>query len=68
MKVTGPRFWIGQTHYRLMLKEVPMPWNFPVEVNNLEAEAFCNWKSSKIGKSGFNDIKRFFLVTDDEAK
>ena len=50
MKVTGPRFWIGQSHYRLMLKEVPMPWNFPVEVNNLEAEAFCKWKSSKIGK------------------
>ena len=50
MKVTGPRFWIGQTHYRLMLKVVPMPWNFPVEVNNLEAEAFCNWKSSKMGK------------------
>ena len=50
MKVTGPRFWIGQTGYRLMLKEVPMPWNLPVEVNNLEAEAFCNWKSGKLGK------------------
>ena len=49
MQVTEPRFWIGQTHYRFLLKEVPMPWDFPVEVNNLEAEAFCNWKSSKLG-------------------
>lgn len=51
MQVTGPRFWIGQTHCRFLLKEIPMPWNFPVEVNNLEAEAFCNWKSEKIGKA-----------------
>lgn len=28
-----------------------MPWDWPVEVNNLEAEAFCNWKSKKIGKN-----------------
>lgn len=38
------------SRYRLMLEEVPMPWSFPVEVNNLEAEAFCNWKSGQIGK------------------
>jgi len=48
--VEGPRFWIGRTHYRMMLEEIPMPWDFPVEVNNLEAEAFCRWKSSQIGK------------------
>jgi len=34
----------------MMLEEVPMPWDFPVEVNNLEAEAFCRWKSSMTGK------------------
>ena len=28
-----------------------MPWDFPVEVNNLEAEAFCTWKSAHIGKT-----------------
>ena len=48
--VTGPRFWVGRTHYRMMLDIIPMPWDFPVEVNNLEAEAFCNWKSSQVGK------------------
>jgi formylglycine-generating enzyme required for sulfatase activity len=24
-----------------------MPWDWPVEVNNLEAQAFCKWKSLK---------------------
>ena len=28
-----------------------MPWKWPAEVNNLEAAAFCKWKSEKIGKS-----------------
>ena len=27
-----------------------MPWNWPVEVNYLEAKAFCNWLSAKTGK------------------
>ena len=27
-----------------------MPWDFPVEVNNLEADAFCRWKSERTGK------------------
>jgi hypothetical protein len=35
---------------RLMLEEVPMPWNWPVEVNNLEATAFCAWKSSRANR------------------
>jgi len=51
LDVTGPRFWIGKTHYRAMLEAIPMPWDFPVEVNNLEAEAFCRWKSHQTNKS-----------------
>jgi putative 4-mercaptohistidine N1-methyltranferase len=27
-----------------------MPWDWPVEVNYLEAKAFCNWKAKKTGK------------------
>ena len=51
LKVTAPRFWIrDNTYYRAMLEEIPMPWNLPVEVNNLEAEAFCNWKSERLGR------------------
>jgi len=50
LDVSGPRFWIGKTHYRTLLKVIPMPWDLPVEVNNLEANAFCKWKSSQVGK------------------
>ena len=42
-----------------MLKEIDMPWNWPVEVNNLEAQAFCNWKSEITGQ-------KYRLPTEDE--
>lgn len=44
-----PTFWIkkGDTWYlRLMTEEIPMPWDWPVEVNYHEAKAFCNWKAA----------------------
>lgn len=43
-----PTFWIKQNndwHLRLMTEIIPMPWDWPVEVNYHEAKAFCNWKS-----------------------
>ncbi len=45
-----PPFWISQNKgefftYRTLTQEVPLPLNWPVEVNALEAEAFCRWKS-----------------------
>ena len=43
-----PTFWVkkGSDWYlRLMAEEVPMPWDWPVEVNYHEAKAFCNWKA-----------------------
>ncbi|NET57379.1 MAG: 5-histidylcysteine sulfoxide synthase [Symploca sp. SIO2E6] len=36
--------------YRTMLQCIDMPWNWPVEVNCLEAKAFCRWKSEQTGK------------------
>ena len=36
---------------RLIAEEIPMPWSWPVEVNNLEAKAFCNWKSTFTSKN-----------------
>lgn len=49
-----PRFWRrddgGDYRLRLMLKEVPMPWSWPAEVNQLEAKAFCNWKAEQTGQ------------------
>lgn len=49
-----PLFWRkDENGYRLRLvaEEIPMPWNWPVEVNYLEAKAFCNWKSAKTGRN-----------------
>lgn len=48
-----PQFWIkdGSSYkLRLMTEIVPMKWSFPVEINYLEAKAFCNWKSVQTGK------------------
>ncbi|MBK9160052.1 MAG: 5-histidylcysteine sulfoxide synthase [Nitrosomonadales bacterium] len=48
-----PTFWIKQGDdwkLRLMTGEVPMPWDWPVEVNYHEAKAFCNWKKSVTGQ------------------
>ena len=56
-QATMPTFWVGSTdqpdalQLRLMTEEVPMPWDWPVEVNQLEAAAFCRWKAEQTGKS-----------------
>jgi 5-histidylcysteine sulfoxide synthase/putative 4-mercaptohistidine N1-methyltranferase len=34
---------------RLLAEEIPMPWNWPVEVNCHEARAFCRWKARETG-------------------
>jgi 5-histidylcysteine sulfoxide synthase/putative 4-mercaptohistidine N1-methyltranferase len=47
-----PFFWHkeGDSYFlRTMLKLIPMPWDWPVVVNYLEAKAFCNWKAAKTG-------------------
>lgn len=48
-----PPFWVPQSDgsytYRALAQEMPMPYNWPVEVNALEAEAFCRWKSAQEG-------------------
>lgn len=51
-KPDQPEFWRKKPqgwHLRLMTQEIPMPWSWPVEVNYLEAKAFCNWKASETG-------------------
>jgi 5-histidylcysteine sulfoxide synthase/putative 4-mercaptohistidine N1-methyltranferase len=40
-----------QWKLRCLQEEIPIPWSWPACVNNLEAKAFCNWKSAKLGKS-----------------
>ncbi len=53
-KAQHPRFWIpdgsGNWKLRCLVQEIPMPWNWPVEVNQLEAKAFCNWKTGESGR------------------
>ncbi|MCF8362154.1 MAG: 5-histidylcysteine sulfoxide synthase [Prolixibacteraceae bacterium] len=49
-KAQMPRFWRkkGSSYFlRLMGREIEMPWNWPAEVNYLEAKAFANWRSEK---------------------
>ena len=45
-----PSFWVLQDStymYRTLSEIIPMPLNWPAEVNALEAEAFCRYKSKK---------------------
>lgn len=49
-----PLFWRRNGNnfmLRLVAEEIPMPWNWPVEINYLEAKAFCNWKTACEGKT-----------------
>lgn len=49
-----PLFWRKGNHgysLRLVAEEIDMPWNWPAEVNYLEAKAYCNWKSKQTGKT-----------------
>lgn len=46
-----PSFWVlqnGNYLYRTLSKLIEMPLNWPVDVNALEAEAFCRYKSKKL--------------------
>ena len=53
-KAGQPLFWIaenGAYRFRTMASIIDMPWNWPAEVNYLEAKAFCNWKAARTGKT-----------------
>ena len=52
-KARHPLFWInspGGFKFRTMAQVIDMPWNWPAEVNQLEAKAFCNWMAAKTGR------------------
>ena len=51
-KAKYPLFWQevkGDYVLRTLSREIPLPLSWPVEVNHLEATAFCKWKSIKLG-------------------
>ncbi len=51
-----PVFWIADAtqptgyRYRTIAAEIPLPLDWPVDVNQLEAEAFCRWKAMQTGE------------------
>ncbi|MDX1795534.1 MAG: putative 4-mercaptohistidine N1-methyltransferase, partial [Hydrogenovibrio sp.] len=48
-----PTFWVEKADgwwLRCLTEEIPMPWNWPVEVNFHEANAFCHWKGHQTGR------------------
>ena len=59
--VTHPVFWMPVDRdavtgeivyaYRSLNRETAMPWDWPVDVNYMEAKAFCNWKAAKTGRN-----------------
>ena len=51
-----PKFWVrrsGGSGYlqRNLLNEMPLPLNWPVEVNCLEAQAYCAWLAARTGEN-----------------
>ena len=49
-QATHPYFWkksTDQWQYRSLLAWHDMPWDLPVDVNYLEAKAFCHWLSAR---------------------
>jgi 5-histidylcysteine sulfoxide synthase/putative 4-mercaptohistidine N1-methyltranferase len=50
-----PKFWLkdaaGDYRQRNLLEEVPLPLNWPVEVNCLEAQAYCAWLADRTGEN-----------------
>jgi 5-histidylcysteine sulfoxide synthase/putative 4-mercaptohistidine N1-methyltranferase len=50
-----PRFWrrtaAGGWVQRNLLEEIPLPLDWPVEVNCLEAEAYCGWLAARTGEN-----------------
>jgi 5-histidylcysteine sulfoxide synthase/putative 4-mercaptohistidine N1-methyltranferase len=53
-KVRHPRFWVdrgGEYLQRNLLAEIPLPLDWPVEVNCLEAQAYCRWLARETGEN-----------------
>lgn len=60
-KAQQPKFWVAindkdatadakpQFRLRDTFKEIPLPWDWPVETNALEANAYCRWYTAKTG-------------------
>ncbi|HUH43122.1 MAG TPA: 5-histidylcysteine sulfoxide synthase [Sulfurimonas sp.] len=74
LEITGakyPTFWVkeGDVYkYRALSKIIDMPLDWPVDVNALEAEAFCRYKSKKDGQKYSLPSEAEYRVLYDYAK
>ena len=39
------------SHLRHITEVLPMQWEWPVMVSNLEAQAFCRWKGTRLNRN-----------------
>lgn len=67
-----PTFWSGiapegshEYELRTIFEFIPMPWNWPVEVNFHEAQAYINWKNEQ-DKKTFSTNLHYRLMTEAE--
>jgi len=71
-KAEHPRFWLQKDDkwfLRLMIHEILMPWSWPVEVNYLEAKAFCNWKAAQLNLPfRLPTEEEWYILYDDHVK
>jgi len=71
-KAEHPRFWLqkdGKWFLRLMIHEISLPWSWPVEINYLEAKAFCNWKATQLNLPvRLPTEEEWYILYDDHVK
>ncbi len=66
-----PMFWrkvADGYNLRTLSREIDLPLNWPVEVNHLEAAAFCKWKSQKEGVNITLPTEDEYMRLRDESK
>lgn len=66
-----PMFWRKREEgyiLRTLSREIELPLNWPVEVNYLEAAAFCKWKSQKEGVPIILPTEDEYVRLRDESK
>jgi 5-histidylcysteine sulfoxide synthase/putative 4-mercaptohistidine N1-methyltranferase len=70
-KAEYPLFWEKRDNkyiLRTVSREIELPLSWPVEVNHLEAAAFCKWKSTKMGITVTLPTEDEYVRLRDESK
>ncbi len=70
-KARHPRFWVARDAdylQRNLLEEIPLPLDWPVEVNCLEAQAYCSWLARETGENVLLPTEAHWHVLRDDAE